>query len=115
MQRDYRLYMDDILEALKKIREYTAGYSMEKFAADSKTVDAVLRNLMIIGEAAGKIPDEIRSKHPDVQWRDMAGARNIVVHEYFGVRLDVIWKIIETDLPNLEQQIRKALSQEEQK
>jgi len=105
--------MDDILEALKKIREYTAGYSMEEFAADSKTVDAVLRNLMIIGEAAGKIPDEIRSKYPEVQWRDMAGARNIVVHEYFGIKLDVIWKIIETDLPNLEEQIRKVLSQEE--
>lgn len=68
---------------------------------------------MIIGEAAGKIPDEIRSKYPEVQWRDMAGARNIVVHEYFGVMLDVIWKIIERDLPNLEEHFRNVLSQEE--
>lgn len=90
MPREYRVYMDDILEASTKIRQYTAGYTMEEFAADSKTVDAVMRNLMIIGEAAKKIPDEIRSKYPDVPQRDMVGTRNIVVHEYSGVKLDVV-------------------------
>jgi uncharacterized protein with HEPN domain len=107
--------MDDILDASMKIREYTAGYSMEQFVADSKTVDAVMRNLMIIGEAARKIPDEIRAKNPDVPWRDMVGTRNIVVHEYSGVKLDLIWRIIRTDLPIVEEQIKKVLCLEDKK
>jgi uncharacterized protein with HEPN domain len=111
MCRDYRVYLDDILEATNKILSYTAGFSYDEFRADSKTIDAVIRNFMVIGEAASKIPDEIRSSHGEIQWRDMVGLRNIVIHEYFGIKLDVIWKVIQEDLPELDLQINRMLSQ----
>ena len=111
MRRDYRVYLDDILESTAKIREYTVGFSREQLSNDSKTLDAVIRNFMIIGEAAKNVPEEIRSKYSETAWRDMAGLRDIVVHRYFGVNLDIIWKVIQTDLPVLEKQVRRILSE----
>ena len=75
MPRDYRVFLDDILEATRKVLEYTAGLSYEQFLADRKTIEAVVWNLQIIGEAVKNIPDEIRSRYSDVPWRDMAGLR----------------------------------------
>ena len=75
MPRDYRISLEDILEAIRKVKAYTEGMSQKTFAADSKTLDAVVRNLEIVGEAMKKIPDEVRSKNPAVDWRKIAGLR----------------------------------------
>lgn len=112
MPRDYRVYLDDILEAAERILAYTADHSFEQFSHDSRTVDAVIRNFIVIGEATKKIPENVRSQYPQVQWRDMAGLRNVVVHQYFGVKLDVIWKVIQADLPALEKELRRILSED---
>ena len=85
MHRDHRLYLDDILEAISKIREYTTGLDYSAFVEDSKTQDAVVRNLEIIGEAAGRLPEPIRLASPEIEWCKIVGLRNILAHEYFGV------------------------------
>lgn len=114
MPRDYRVFLDDILEAVRKVREYTEGLSYEQFSADQKTVHAVVWNLQIIGEATKNLPREIRSRYPDLPWRDMAGLRDVIVHQYFGIKLDVIWKIIRNDVPLLESRIRGVIEQMKQ-
>ena len=113
MPRDYRVFLDDILEAARKVLAYTAGLSQVQFFSDRKTVEAVVWNPQIIGEAAKNVPEEIRSRYPDVPWRDMAGLRDIIVHQYFGIKLDVIWKVIQNDLPSVEYQVRDILKQQD--
>ncbi len=111
MPRDYRVLLDDIIDATKKVRQYTAGYSMQQLVNDRKTVEAVIWNLLVIGEAAKNIQPEVRSQYPPVPWALMAGLRHIVVHRYFGIKLDLIWKVICNDLPSLEEHIRALLHQ----
>ncbi len=109
MSRDYKVYLEDIIEAIGKIRTYTAGLSADSFAADNKTLDAVLRNLEVIGEAVKCIPDDIRLQHPHVEWKKMAGLRDILIHQYFGIDADIIWDVVQNKLPELERQIRDAV------
>ncbi|MFQ5629926.1 MAG: DUF86 domain-containing protein [bacterium] len=90
--------MDDILEAIDKIEEYIADMPFELFIVENKTKDAVVRNLEIIGEASKNIPEDIKKKYPDVEWRKIIGLRNIVVHDYFGVDYEIIWEIITNEL-----------------
>ena len=90
MGRDYRVYVDDVLSAIDKIKRYTKGYSKKRFLSEEKTVDAVVRNLEIIGEAIKKIPESIRSQYPNVEWRKISGLRDILVHEYFGIHTEII-------------------------
>jgi len=92
MGRDFRVYLDDILESIRNIEEYTRGFTFEEFVKDRKTVDAVIRNFEILGEAAKRIPEKVRREHPEIPWKDMVGMRDRLIHEYFGVRLDVVWK-----------------------
>jgi uncharacterized protein with HEPN domain len=108
-ERNWRMRVEDILTSIKKIKEYTQGMSYEQFSADEKTVDAVIRNLEIIGEAAGYIPLEIQEKHPELAWLEMRGMRNIMAHEYFGVSLPIIWRAIEQDLSPLENGLNNLL------
>jgi uncharacterized protein with HEPN domain len=110
MPRDYRLYLQDILDACCKIREYTVSHDFESFKSDSKTFDAVLRNLEIIGEAAKSLPEEIRGLSPQIAWNRIAGLRNILAHAYFAVNAEIIWDIIQNELPKLESGTEKALS-----
>jgi uncharacterized protein with HEPN domain len=109
MPRDSKVYLEDILEAITKIRRYTAGLSQEAFCKDEKTLDAAVRNLEVIGEAVKKIPANIRSKHPQVDWKKIAGLRDILIHEYFGIDVDIIWDIIESKLPVLEREVKKIV------
>jgi uncharacterized protein with HEPN domain len=108
--RDYKLYLRDIREAVEKIDTFTKGFTFEEFAEDAKTVDAVIRNLEILREAAKHIPKRVKEKHPDVDWKAMAGMRNILAHEYFGVRMGIIWKTIKERLPELKQKIEEILA-----
>ncbi len=109
MSRDYKVYLEDILEAIGKIRTYTADMSADSFAADNKTLDAVLRNLEVIGEAVKRIPDDIRSQHEQVEWKKIAALRDILIHQYFGIDAEIIWDVVQNKLPELERQIRDAV------
>ncbi len=100
-KRDADLLVEDILAAIGKIEGYTRGITRDAFLADDKTIDAVVRNLEIIGEAARRMPSEFVTAYPGVPWQQIAGLRNRVVHEYFGLDLEIVWQIIERDLPQL--------------
>lgn len=100
-RRDLRLTLEDILEAIEKIRRYTDGMTYETFADDERTVDAVVRNITVIGEAARNIPEDVEKGHPDVPWTEMRGIRNVVVHEYFGISKKILWSTVNRDLPRL--------------
>jgi uncharacterized protein with HEPN domain len=106
-KRTLKLYLDDILAALQKIEEYTRGCSFEQFRSDSKTVDAVVRNLEVIGEAARQIPRRFAAEHPEVPWAKMVSLRNTVLHESFGVDVEILWQTIREDLPPLKAQVEK--------
>ena len=99
--RDWLLFLKDIRECSARVLEYAARMTREEFFDDRKTVDAVMRNLAIIGEAAKKIPSGVRRQYPDIPWKKMAGLRDIVVHDYFGVDEDIIWDVISVRIPEL--------------
>lgn len=106
-KRESELYLQDILISIQRIEEYTKGLSSKDFEADWKTVDAVVRNLEIIGEAAKNMPEEIIEKYPEIPWNSMVSMRNKVIHEYFGVDVEILWKTIYEDLPLLKEEIGK--------
>lgn len=112
-RREWKFLLDDILEAIGKVQNYVAGSSFEGFEDDSKTIDAVVRNFIIVGEAASHIPSTIVEKHPNVPWRLMADMRNFAVHEYWGVDSSVLWKTIHEDLPPLVLQLQTVKSSQE--
>jgi len=106
MPRDFRAYLEDVLDAAAKIREYTAGLTLATFRKDPRTVDAVVRNLEIIGEAIKNVPEELRSQHPEVTWRRIAGLRDLLIHQYFGIDHEIIWDLVRHRLPVFEGQVR---------
>ena len=108
-KRDWKILFEDILESIYKIDNYTKGIDIKAFKSNSMLIDAVVRNIEIIGEATSKIPDEIKNKFSEVPWVKLKGIRNRIVHDYFGVDVEIIWKIIEKDLVELRQQIEIAL------
>jgi len=110
-KRKVRLFLKDMLESIEKTQRYTAGVDFERFAGDDLLVDAVVRNLEIIGEAARHIPDPVRKRYPEVPWQRVIGLRNIVVHEYFAVDLEIVWTIIRENLPALKDTLQKMLSE----
>ncbi len=111
MLRDYRAYLEDIVEAADAAREFVAGMSKEDLTKDRRTRDAVVRNLEIIGEAAKKVPDETKRSHTEVEWKKIAGLRDILVHDYFGIDMDIVWDIVQNKLPTLVQQVRSIVAE----
>jgi len=99
--RDWRVRIEDILDAVRQILSYAKGMDSTAFAADRKTLDAVIRNLEIIGEAARHVPDRISDLYPAVPWQDMRDMRNLLIHEYFGFDVEVVWQTVATDLAPL--------------
>lgn len=108
--RDWKLRIADILDAIAAIQEFTHDLDYDAFVSDRKTVDAVLRNLTVIGDAATYVPDDIVALHPEVPWREMRDMRNIVVHAYFGVNPRIVWDTIQMNLPPLVPLLRRLLS-----
>lgn len=101
MSRDLGLYLDDIATAVGYIKQFTRDMAFAEFESDVRTQHACIRNLEIVGEAAKKIPDEARAKTPSVPWRSIAGLRDVLVHEYFGVDLEILWDVIQSRLDQL--------------
>jgi uncharacterized protein with HEPN domain len=110
MSRNLRLYMEDIVESCDKILSYTSEMSFEVFVADNRTYDAVLLNLQIIGESVKNLPQEVRDQSPDVEWRKIAGLRDIIAHTYFQIEGSIIWDIVQTKIEHLQQSIEQILS-----
>ena len=110
-ERNWRLYVGDMIEFAEKVLAYTSGMDQADFVASSLTYDATLRNMELIGEAATHIPDEIRKKHPEIQWRSIVATRNRLAHGYLGLDDDVIWDIIQTDIAKLLPALQSLLTQ----
>ena len=107
--RSAELLLEDMLESCERILEYTQGLSFEDFKKNYLVVDAVVRNFTIIGEAAGRIPENFKETHQDIEWDRIRGFRNRVVHDYFGIDYQIVWLIIENNIPELRDLIKKII------
>ena len=107
--RHWRLYVQDMIDFSDKVLSYTGGLDQDAFVSDERTYDATLRNIELIGEAATHVPDQVRESHPQIPWRVIIGTRNRVAHGYLGLDDDVIWSIIQDDLPELLPKLRQLL------
>ena len=110
--RNYQIYLEDILLSMKRIIEYIGDRDFEEFKENNMVVDAVVRNFEIIGEATNNLPDEVKDRHPDMPWRKMYGLRNVVSHEYFGIDYEMIWEIAKKNLPDNIKEIKRILDEE---
>lgn len=111
MQRTHKAYLKDILEAIRKIEKYTENLSYEDFLKDELIQDGVVKNLGNIGEAVKKIPEDIKNKEPEIEWKKIAGLRDILTHEYFGINFEIVWDVTKNKLPDLKKIIQALLSE----
>jgi uncharacterized protein with HEPN domain len=100
-KRDTLLLLDDMFQSAQKIKRYTKDFDFDSFLSDDKTMDAVVRNFEIIGEAANRIAPNFRDENPEIEWKRIRGFRNRIVHDYFGIDYEIVWEIIETYLDEL--------------
>jgi uncharacterized protein with HEPN domain len=108
-ERSPLLLLEDILESCDRILKYTEGMTFDEFRKNYLVVDAVVRNFTVIGEAAGRLPDEFKIQNPAVDWDRLRGFRNRVVHDYFGIDYQIVWIIIEKSIPELKSSIREII------
>ncbi len=114
MSRSVALFVDHMLEAVANVAEFTDGSDRRAFFADKKTRDATLRNLEILGEAAKKIPDDVRIRFPNVPWRRISGLRDVLAHDYFGLDEGILWDVITHEVPSLLshlEEVKRALGE----
>jgi len=107
MKRNLKVYLDDILESSAIISEYLNKVNFEKFSKDIGIQDKILRRLLVIGEIARLLPENFKEKHLNIPWERIAGMRNVIIHEYFGVEMKRIWKVAKHDLPKFQKEIKK--------
>ena len=113
MSRDYNFYFEDILEASGKIECYVKDVSLDQFSQDEMRIDGFLRNLEVIGEATKNLPPELREEYADIDWRKIAGLRDVLVHAYFSVNLMIIWDIVQNKVPELHQYVSAILKRDD--
>src|SRR5476651_76072 len=101
MPRDFKVYLQDILEAIANIEEFLGTLSLEEFRIDKKTLHAVVRDLEVIGEAVKKVPEAICNLHPGIPWQRIAGMRDILIHHYFAIDVEIVWDVVRNKLPEL--------------
>jgi Uncharacterized conserved protein len=111
VKRSGVLFLNDMLESIERIKEYTSGLTLEGFLIDRRTQDAVLRNLEILGEAARKLPSAIRERYRDIPWAQIISLRNRLIHGYFVVDYSIVWDIIKNDLPILQERLKEILQE----
>lgn len=109
MSRDIRVYLLDILERCERITRYMEGLDEERWSKDERTQDAVLRNLEVIGEAVKRLPADLRQRAPEIPWQDIAGLRDILIHEYEGVDFAIVWDVTVNEVPALHQAVSELL------
>lgn len=107
MTREYSDYIQDIHDAIRDIKSFVKELDYNKFEKDQKTINAVIRSLEVIGEASKNISEEIKQKYPNVPWRGLAGMRDKLIHEYFGVDTEIIWKVVSEEIPEIESSMAK--------
>ena len=113
-KRDWGIFIDDILGSIEKIERYTEGKTFEGFSHNEIVIDAVIRNFEIIGEAARNIPEEIKGKYPFVEWKEMLGFRNVLIHDYFRIEVESVWDTVQNNIPILKKHVLELKSKHEQ-
>lgn len=109
MKKDPKILLLDILDSIEKIEEYTKNISEDKFFNDPQIQDAVVRRIGIIGEAVKNLPAPLRNKHPYIPWKKIAGTRDVIIHDYSGIDIDLVWEIANKDILKLKKQITELL------
>ena len=108
-ERDFTDYIKDILISMQDVEEFTSGITFEDFLKDKKTIKAVIRSLEVLGEASKKIPDDVKTRYPRIPWKRMAGMRDKLIHEYFGVDLEIVWNAAKKELPPVKSSIEELV------
>lgn len=112
MSRDYEIYLEDILGAIDRIQAYMQGITRTEFETDRMRFDAIIRNLEIIGEAVKQVPESLRDKYPSVEWRKIAGLRDILIHRYFDVNIEIVWEVAQSNILVLKTQIEQMIEEQ---